>query len=124
MVATADISPIDAMWRDEKMLKVFFFHLLYAVPQKTKRPLPFHIGIYSDTLLRGSRSGDDQRNNIDRLLKHRFDNGGERYLFLLMLVKYLKWEDNPQRALKSVMDNPAMAEFASHERLIRLKTCL
>ena len=124
MVSTADITPFDAMWGDDRMLKIFFTHLLYAAPKRTDHPLLFHLGIYSDKLLRDSRSGNDQRDNIDRLLKHEFDNAGERCLFLLMLVKYLKREEKPQAALKAIIDNPAMAAFVSPERLIRLKKYL
>jgi hypothetical protein len=124
MVETAVVQPFDEMWSDEKMLKAFFTHMLYAVPKEVNGPLPFHIGIYSDMLRRKSRSMDDQRDNIKRLLRHEFDNSGERYLFQLMLLKYLKRTDRPQDRLKAIIDNPAMARFVSVDRLIRLKNYL
>lgn len=124
MVETALVPPFDEIWSDERTLKAFFTHLLYAAPKEVDAPLPFHIGIYSDTLRRKSRSTDDQRDNINRLLKHHFDNAGERYLFQLMLLNYLKRTDHPQDRLKAIIDNAAMSRFVSADRLIRLKNYL
>ena len=124
MVETAVVQPFDDMWSDEQMLNTFFIHMLYAAPKKVNDPLPFHIGIYSDKLLRDSRCEDDQRDNIDRLLKHKFDNVGERYLFQLMLLNYLKQTESPQDRLKAIIDNPSMAGFVSVDRLTRLKNYL
>ena len=124
MVETAVVHPFDEMWSDEQMLNTFFIHMLYAAPKKVSDPLPFHIGIYSDKLLRDSRCEDDQRDNIERLLKHKFDNVGERYLFQLMLLHYLKQTDSPQDRLKAMIDNPSMAGFVSVDRLTRLKNYL
>ena len=124
MVETAVVPPFDEMWSDDKTLKSFVIHMLYAAPKEVNAPLPFHLGIYSDMLRSKSRSMDDQRDNINRLLKHDFDNSGERYLFQLMLLKYLKQTDKPQDRLKAIIDNPAMARFVSVDRLIRLKNYL
>ena len=125
MVTTAEVTPFDLLWSNPDELKTFFTHLLCATGDKLDYPLPFHIGIYSDALLRLSRNNNqDQRDNIDRLLKHRYDNGGERCVFLLMLLKYLQQTENPTRTLDAVIGNPAMAEYASRDRLIRLREFL
>lgn len=123
MVTTAEATPFDMLWSNPDELKILFTHLLCATSSKLKHPLPFHIGIYSDSLLRLSR-GKDQRDNIDRLLKHKYDNGAERCVFLLMLIKYLQQTENPTRTLDAIIGNPAMAEFVTRDRLVRLKEFL
>ena len=125
MAATARIPEFSALWSCPDELGPFFTHLLCAGGGDLKLPFPFHVGIYSDSLLRLGRNGNqDQRDNIHRLLHHRYDNGGERYFFMLMLLKYLKRTDDPRGALDAVIRNPDMAEYASSDRLNQLKECL
>lgn len=125
MAATARIPDFSALWSCPDELGPFFTHLLCAGGGDLKLPFPFHVGIHSDSLLRLGRNGNqDQRDNIHRLLHHRYDNGGERYFFMLMLLKYLKRTDDPRAALDAVIRNPDMAEYASGDRLNQLKDCL
>ena len=122
MVTTAEVSPFDALWSNYDELRIFFTHLLCATNNKLDQPFPFHVGIRSDALLRLSRNNNrDQRDNIDRLLRHKYDNSGERCFFMLMLLKYLRHADAPERTLDAIIGNPAMAEYASRDRLARLK---
>ena len=125
MTATAENPIFETMWSTPDELEPFFTHLLCASLGDLKLPFPFHIGIFSDSLLRLSRNGNqDQRDSIHRLLSHQYDNNGERYFFILMLVKYLKRSENPRSLLDAIIDNPAMAEYASRERLNHLKDFL
>ena len=125
MTATADNPAFEAMWSTPDELELFFTHLLCASLGPHKLPYPFHIGIFSDSLLRLSRNGNhDQRDGINRLLNHRYDNNGERYFFILMLLKYLKRSENPRGLLNAILDNPVMAGYASRDRLVQLRDFL
>ena len=125
MTTTSRISSLEALWSCPEELEPFFTHLLCASGGDLKLPFPFHVGIYSDSLLRLGRNGNqDQRDAIHRLLSHKYDNSGERYFFILMLLKYLKQTDNPREVLDSIIQNPAMAEYASRDRLKQLKDYL
>ena len=123
MVTTAGISTFDALWSDPDELKTFLTHLLCASGDP-ERPLPFHIGIYSNSLLRLGRNGKDQRDVIDRLVNHRYDHSGELYFFILMLLKYLRRTADPRRILDAAIANPAMAEYAGGDRLAGLEDFL
>lgn len=125
MTTTSRIASLEALWSCPEELEPFFTHLLCASGGDLKLPFPFHVGIYSDSLLRLSRNGNqDQRDAIHRLLNHKYDNCGERYIFILMLLKYLKQTDNPHEVLDSITQNPVMAEYASRDRLKQLKDYL
>jgi hypothetical protein len=125
MTVTARIQSLKTLWSCPDELETFFTHLLSAGGGDLKLPLPFHVGIYSDSLLRMGRNGNqDGRDTIHRLLNHRYDNAGERYFFLLMLLKYLKETDDPRRVLDDIVQTPEMAEYASKIRLEQLKDYL
>ena len=125
MTTTSGVPELEALWSCPDELEPFFTHLLCASGGDLKLPLPFHVGIYSDSLLRMGRNGNqDQRDTIHRLLNHKYDNAGERYFFILMLLKYLKQTDNPREVLDFIGQNSAMAEYAARDRLDQLKDYL
>ena len=125
MTVTARIPSLKTLWSCPDELEPFFTHLLCAGGGDLKLPLPFHVGISSDSLLRMGRNGNqDERDTIHRLLMHKYDNAGERYFFLLMLLKYLKQTDDPHGVLDDIVRNPEMAEYATRERMEQLSDYL
>ena len=72
----------------------------------------------------GRNGNQDERDTIHRLLMHKYDNAGERYFFLLMLLKYLKQTDDPHGVLDDIVRNPEMAEYATRERMEQLSDYL
>lgn len=100
-----------AVWENTEERFRFFYHILSAT-HSTMHPYPWHLALKGDAIFRISR-GADQRDHITRLINFELDNQAEQLCFLMSVGKYLTMEENPERILQAIIDNPSLSAFAA-----------
>ncbi len=121
MVLTAKDYP--ELWNNGAELTAFVTHILCATMDKPDLPFPWHLGIFTDSYLKLSRTADDQSLYLDDLIAHRYSDDAERQLLLVFLAKYLKEEagTNAEEIIDCIDRNPAMRLYFGGERLELLR---
>ena len=104
---------LEAVWENTEERVRFVYHML-AATHSTMHPYPWHLALKGDAILRISR-GADQRDHITRLANFELDTQAEQLCFLMSVGKYLAKEENPDRILQAIIDNPSLSAFAADQ---------
>ncbi len=109
---------LEAVWENTEERVRFVYHILGAT-HSALCPFPWHLNLKGDAILRLGR-GADQRDHITRLANFELETYAEQLCFLMFVGKYLAAEEEPERILQAIIDNPSLSA-SSADQLEHLK---